>query len=61
MTLASLYLTTFMDKHGLRAWKSHRWDVVDRLDESGYIQEPRDEGEVGDADRGRGRAVQPPV
>jgi Domain of unknown function (DUF6429) len=40
MTLALLYLTTFKDKHGPRAWKSHSWDVLDRLHESGYIHDP---------------------
>lgn len=40
MTLALLYLTTFKDKHGVRAWKGHSWDVLDRLYESGYIYDP---------------------
>jgi Domain of unknown function (DUF6429) len=40
ITLALLYLTTFQDKHGLRAWKSHDWEVLDRLHESGYISAP---------------------
>ena len=40
MTLALLYLTTFKDKYGLRAWKSHDWGVLDRLHESGYIHDP---------------------
>jgi hypothetical protein len=40
MTLSLLYLTTFKDKHGLRAWKTHSWDVLDRLHEGGYIHEP---------------------
>jgi len=40
ITLALLYLTTFKDKHGLRAWKSHDWGALDRLHESGYIHEP---------------------
>ncbi|MGA2377612.1 MAG: DUF6429 family protein [Candidatus Sulfotelmatobacter sp.] len=40
MTLALLYLTTFKDKHGPRAWKSHSWDVLDRLHENGYIHDP---------------------
>jgi len=40
ITLALLYLTTFKDKHGLRAWKSHDWDVLSRLHESGYIEDP---------------------
>ena len=40
MTLALFYLTTFKDRTGLRAWKSHSWEVMDRLHEHGYIQEP---------------------
>jgi Domain of unknown function (DUF6429) len=40
ITLALLYLTTFKDRHGLRAWKSHSWEVLDRLHESGQIYEP---------------------
>lgn len=40
MTLALLYLTTFKDKYGLRAWKSHSWDILDRLHERGYIHDP---------------------
>jgi hypothetical protein len=41
ISLALLYLTTFKDKWGFRAWKSHSWDVLDRLHESGYIEDPR--------------------
>ena len=48
-------LTTFKDKHGLRAWKSHSWDVLDRLHENGYIRS--DKGKVRDADRRRRGAV----
>ena len=40
ITLALLYLTTFRDKYGLRAWKSHDWDVLNRLYESGNIHDP---------------------
>jgi len=40
ITLALLYLTTFRDKHGLRAWKSQDWDVLNRLHENGYIHDP---------------------
>ena len=39
--LALLYLTTFKDKVGFRAWKSHSWDVLDRLHANGYIDDPR--------------------
>ena len=35
-----LYLTTFKDKHGLRTWKSHDRDVLNRLHERGYIHDP---------------------
>jgi hypothetical protein len=38
--LALLYLTTFKDKPGLRAWKGHSWDVLDRLHQKGYISDP---------------------
>jgi len=41
MSLALLYLTTFEDKWGVRAWKGHSWDVLDRLHQSGYIEYPR--------------------
>jgi len=40
-SLALLYLTTFEDKWGIRTWKSYSWDVLDRLHESGYIEDPR--------------------
>jgi hypothetical protein len=39
-TLALLYLTTFKNKHRLRAWKSHDWGALDRLHASGYIDDP---------------------
>jgi hypothetical protein len=41
MSLALLYLTTFKDRLGFRAWKSPSWEVLDRLHESGYIYDPR--------------------
>jgi hypothetical protein len=41
ISLALLYLTTFKDKFGFRTWKGHSWDVLDRLHESGYIEDPR--------------------
>ena len=39
-TLALLYLTTFKDGTGFRAWKGHDWDVLNRLHASGYIDDP---------------------
>jgi len=41
ISLALLYLTTFKDKVSFRAWKSHSWDVLDRLHANGYIDDPR--------------------
>ncbi len=41
LSLALLYLTTFEDKFGFRAWKGHSWDVLDRLYEGGYIDDPK--------------------
>jgi hypothetical protein len=41
ISLALLYLTTFKDKWGFQAWKSYSWDVLDRLHESGYIDDLR--------------------
>jgi Domain of unknown function (DUF6429) len=40
MSLALLYLTTFKDKFGFRAWKSHSWGVLNRLYEKGFIDDP---------------------
>ena len=40
MVLALLYLTTFEQKPRLRAWKSHSWDVLDRLHQKDYISDP---------------------
>ena len=41
ISLALLYLSTFKDKSGVRTWKSYSWNVLDRLHESGYIDDPR--------------------
>ena len=41
MVLALLYLTMFKDKFGVRAWKGHDWDALDRLHQKGYISDPR--------------------
>ena len=41
MTLALLYLTTFGDKHFIRAWKGFDWDTMNRLHEKGYISDPK--------------------
>ncbi len=41
MILALLYLTTFKDEFGFRAWKGLDWDSLDRLHEKGYIGSPK--------------------
>ena len=41
MVLALLYLTTFDDESGRRAWKAHDWEAMDRLHERGYISDPK--------------------
>jgi len=41
MVLALLYLTTFKDKFGFRAWKGMDWETLDRLYEKGYIGNPK--------------------
>jgi hypothetical protein len=41
MILALLYLTTFEDEFGFRAWKGLDWDSLDRLHERGYIGNPK--------------------
>jgi hypothetical protein len=41
MVLALLYLTTFQDEHGARAWKGMDWDTLDRLYTKGYIGNPK--------------------
>jgi hypothetical protein len=39
--LALLWLTSFEDRYGPRAWKSHDWDAMDRLYEKGFISDPK--------------------
>jgi Domain of unknown function (DUF6429) len=38
--LALLYLTSFKDRFGVRAWKGHDWEVMNLLHEKGYISNP---------------------
>jgi len=41
MVLALLYLTTWGDEFGPRAWKGMDWDAMNRLHEKGYISNPK--------------------
>jgi len=41
MVLALLYLTTFNDSYGPRAWKGMDWEAMNRLCDKGYISDPR--------------------
>ncbi|MEM9354831.1 MAG: DUF6429 family protein [Pseudomonadota bacterium] len=38
--LALLSLGFHGDRYNARAWKSHDWDSLSRLQEAGYIQDP---------------------
>jgi hypothetical protein len=41
MVLALLHLTTFKEGMGIRAWKGHDWNAMDRLYKRGYISDPQ--------------------
>jgi len=41
MVLALLHLTTFKDESGSRAWKGQDWEVMNRLHEKGFIDNPK--------------------
>ena len=41
MTLALMYLVSFGDKPGVRAWKGFDWEALKRLHEKGLISDPR--------------------
>ena len=51
ISLALLYLTTFKDKWGFRAWKGYSWDVLDRLHESGFIEDSWSKSQIRVVDR----------
>ena len=40
VTLALLNLTAFKEQGIVRSWKSHDWNVMNRLHEKGWIQNP---------------------
>ena len=41
ITLALLWLTSFEDPVGVRAWKGQDWDTMERLHMKGYISDPK--------------------
>lgn len=41
MALALLFLTSFSDSSGTRAWKGMAWEVMGRLYEKGFIGNPK--------------------
>ena len=41
MTLALLWLTSFKDPVGVRAWKGQDWDTMGRLHTKGFISDPK--------------------
>jgi len=40
-TLALLWLTSFKDPVGVRAWKGQNWETMERLHAEGYISDPK--------------------
>ena len=41
MTLALLYLKCSTSPYGTRAWKGPDWEALDRLEQKGYLIDPR--------------------
>jgi hypothetical protein len=41
VVLALLTLTMVEDRYGLRAWKGHDWETMNRLHEKGFISDPK--------------------
>ena len=41
VTLALLWLTCFKEAGGVRAWKGHDWETMDRLHSKEFISDPR--------------------
>jgi hypothetical protein len=41
MVLALLTLTMMKDGSGVRAWKGHDWEALDRPHTQGYISDPK--------------------
>jgi len=41
VTLALLWLTSFKDAGGVRAWKGQDWETMDQLHSKGYISDPK--------------------
>jgi Domain of unknown function (DUF6429) len=54
MTLALLWLTSFKDPVGVRAWKGQDWDTMERLHTKGFISDPKSKAQIGCLER-RGR------
>jgi hypothetical protein len=41
ITLALLWLTSFKNADGVRAWKGQDWETMDRLYSRGYLSDPK--------------------
>lgn len=41
VTLALLWLTSFKDPSGVRAWKGQDWETMERLHAKGFISDPK--------------------
>jgi hypothetical protein len=40
-TIALLWLTCFKNADGVRAWKGHHWETMDRLYSKGHLPDPK--------------------
>ena len=57
ITLALLWLTSFKDPMGMRAWKGQDWETMDRLYSKGYISDPKSKAKsVGLSEEGERRS-----
>ena len=57
--MAMLYLTSFDDRGIARAWKGLSWDVLDRLNQKGWISDPKSKAKsVALTDEGRQKAAE---
>ena len=59
VVLALLHLTSFSDESGHRSWKGQDWEVMNRLHERGYIENPKTKvRSVGLTEEGRRRSAE---
>ncbi|HEX4167859.1 MAG TPA: DUF6429 family protein [Bryobacteraceae bacterium] len=57
MTLALLWLTSFKDQGGVRAWKGQDWDTMERLHSNRYMSDPKKQSQINCLERIGRKAV----